>query len=75
MVAGIHCLPVENDISHYSVPANKPCKDLSIYRISGIKAKEAITDVPASISYNGEVVAWTGLNEQGNTRIEFDWQW
>jgi hypothetical protein len=56
-------------------PADKPCKDLAIFRISGIKAKEPIIDIPASISYNGEVVAWTGLNEQGNTRIEFDWQW
>ena len=56
-------------------PPNKPCKNLTIWRIRGIKAKEPITDIPPSISYNGEVATWTGLNEHGSTRIEFDWEW
>ncbi len=54
---------------------NKRCKDIEVFAIPGDQAAMPITDNPATISNDGRVVQWVGLNQPGNTRIQFTWNW
>ncbi len=54
---------------------HKRCKDIAVSLIVGERSPEPITDNPATISYDGRLVHWVGLNQAGQTRIQFDWEW
>jgi len=56
-------------------PQDKPCRHVEVSRIAGIKAKELITDNVPVRTDGGQVVTWVGLNVEGNSRIQFDWDW
>jgi hypothetical protein len=56
-------------------PQDKPCKEVEVSKIAGIKAKEPITDNVPVRTDGGHVVTWVGLNVEGNSRIQFDWDW
>lgn len=56
-------------------PDSKPCRDIKVYKIAGIKARELITDNLAVKTDGGRIVTWVGLNVEGNSRVEFDWEW
>jgi hypothetical protein len=56
-------------------PDNKPCQEIKVFRVAGLKAKELITDNRAVKTDSGHIVSWVGLNVEGNSRVEFDWDW
>jgi len=56
-------------------PDNKACKEIQVFRVSGIKGRELITDNRAVRTDGGHIVTWVGLNVEGNSRVEFDWDW
>jgi hypothetical protein len=56
-------------------PADKPCKNISVSDIAGIKGKQLITDNMPSVSDNGHIITWVGINIDANHRIQFDWDW
>jgi len=59
----------------FRFPNNKPCKSMSVFKIAGIRDKEPITENVPVITNEGLLVTWVGLNVEGNSRIEFDWEW
>ena len=56
-------------------PADKPSKNISVSRKMGIKGNEPILHNLPSVSDGGRIVTWVGINEKGNSRIHFDWDW
>jgi hypothetical protein len=56
-------------------PDDKPCQQIKVFKIAGIKAKELVTDNRAVRTDGGHIVTWVGLNVEGNSRVEFDWDW
>ncbi len=57
-------------------PNSKPCKKIGAFRILGIRGdKQPIKNNEPLVSNEGAIVTWVGLNIEGNTRIEFDWDW
>jgi hypothetical protein len=56
-------------------PNNKPCQEIKVSKIAGIKAKELISDNRAVRTEGGRIATWVGLNVEGNSRIQFDWDW
>jgi hypothetical protein len=56
-------------------PADKPCKNISVSDIAGIKGKQLITDNMPNVSDSGHIITWVGINIDGNHRIQFDWDW
>jgi len=57
-------------------PDSKLCKKIAAFRILGIRGdKQPIKNSPPLISNEGAIVTWVGLNIEGNSRIEFDWDW
>jgi len=57
-------------------PNNKPGKKINAFRVLGIRGdKQPIKDNEPLLSNEGAIVTWVGLNVEGNTRIEFDWEW
>jgi hypothetical protein len=56
-------------------PDKKPCTKISAYRILGIGDKQLIKNNQPLTSNEGAIVTWVGLNIEGNTRVEFDWDW
>ena len=48
---------------------------MMVYKVAGIRAKELITDNLAVKTDGGRIVTWVGLNVEGNSRVEFDWDW
>jgi hypothetical protein len=67
--------PTKTVVVTIRFPSDKPGKGITISRIEGIKGKEPITDNLPVQSDNGKVAMWVGLNEKGDSRIEFDWDW
>lgn len=59
----------------FRFPANKPAKNVSVSRKRGDEAAQPITDNIANLSDGGRIVQWVGINEHGNARIHFDWDW
>lgn len=57
-------------------PDGKPCKKIHAFRILGIRGdKQPIKNGEPLVSNEGAIVTWVGLNIDGNSRIEFDWEW
>ncbi len=57
-------------------PDSKTCKEIHAFRILGIRGdKETMKNNEPIVSNGGAIVTWVGLNIEGNTRIEFDWDW
>lgn len=57
-------------------PDRKPCRKIAAFRVLGIRGdKQSIKNSPPLISNEGAIVTWVGLNVEGNSRIEFDWDW
>ena len=56
-------------------PSNKPCKKISVYEVPGIGEKVPIKYNEPVLSNERLIATWVGLNIEGNTRIEFDWDW
>jgi len=57
-------------------PKDKPCKTIHAFMIRGIRGdKQPVSGNEPVISNEGATVTWAGLNVDGNTRIEFDWDW
>jgi hypothetical protein len=57
-------------------PENKPCKKISAFRMQGIRGdKQPLRKNEPLVSNEGAIVTWVGLNIDGNSRIEFDWEW
>jgi len=56
-------------------PDNKPCKKIVVYRVPGIGDKQPIENNEPVLSNEGVIATWVGLNIEGNSRIQFDWDW
>jgi hypothetical protein len=56
-------------------PDNKPCQEIKVFKIAGMREKELITDNRAVKADGGRIASWVGLNVDGNSRVEFDWDW
>jgi hypothetical protein len=56
-------------------PDNKPCQEIKVFKIAGLRGRELITDNRAVKTDGGRIVTWVGLNVEGNSRVEFDWDW
>jgi hypothetical protein len=57
-------------------PDSKPCKDIHAFKILGIRGdKQPIKDNEPLVSNERAIVTWVGLKIEGNSRIEFDWDW
>jgi hypothetical protein len=55
---------------------SKPCKKIQAFRMKGIRGdKELLNNNRPIRSNGGAIVNWVGLNVDGDTRIEFDWEW
>lgn len=57
-------------------PDRKPCKKIDAFKMLGIRGdKQPIKNGGPLVSNEGVIVTWVGLNIDGNSRIEFDWDW
>lgn len=56
-------------------PANRPCTKIKAYKVPGIGEKVLIKDNQPVVSNEKIIATWVGLNIEGNSRIEFDWEW
>lgn len=56
-------------------PTNKPAKNVLVSRRKGDEAKQIINNNLPVSSDEGRIVTWVGINEKGNSRIHFDWEW
>jgi hypothetical protein len=56
-------------------PANKPCKRISVFKIPGIGDQKPIKENEPVLSNEKMIANWVGLDFEGKSRIEFNWDW
>jgi hypothetical protein len=56
-------------------PASKPCKKIRVFKIPGIGDQKPIKENEPVLSNEKMIATWVGLNFEGKSRIEFDWDW
>jgi hypothetical protein len=59
----------------FLLPANKPAKDVFVTGKLGDESPQPINDNLATLLDGGRVVQWVGINEKGESRIHFQWNW
>jgi hypothetical protein len=59
----------------FRFPPNKPAKRISVSRKRGDEAAQPIDDDFANLSDGGRIVQWVGVDQKGNSRIHFEWDW
>jgi hypothetical protein len=59
----------------FRFPPTKPVRIVSASLKRGDEALKEIEDNPPSVSDGGHIATWVGINQKGNHRIQFDWDW
>ena len=59
----------------FRFPSEKPAKNMAVSRKRGDERGQPINDNLPSLSDEGRIAHWVGINEGGNARIHFDWEW
>lgn len=59
----------------FRFPSGKPVKNMSVSLKRGDEAAKPIDDNLVSVSDGGRIATWVGINQKGNHRVQFDWNW
>ncbi len=59
----------------FRFPPAKPVNNVSVSLKRGDEALKQIDDNPVSVTDSGHIATWVGINQKGNHRIQFDWDW
>jgi len=56
-------------------PDGKPCKKIEVSKVPGIGENQPIRNNEPVLSNERVIATWVGLNIEGNSRMQFDWDW
>jgi hypothetical protein len=59
----------------FRFPANKPAKSFFVSHKRGDEAAQPISDDLPIVLDGGRIVQWVGVDQHGNSRIHFEWDW